>query len=203
MAENIKAVIFDWGGVLIDDPAYPLVQYFAKALNVAEADYQKAYYKFQEDFHKGILTEDKFWAKVCEQLNVPRPKVHSLWGQGFKAVYSPKRKVFSLAKSLRKKGYKIGFLSNTEEPSMCFFYQQGYDIFDALVFSCEEEVMKPQKVIYKRVVDMLGVKPKEAVFIDNNPEFVDGAKQAGLNAILFKDIDQIKKELADLSVKVD
>jgi len=203
MVESIKAVVFDWGGVLIDDPAYPLVQYFAKALGVTEDDYLKAYQKFQEDFHKGLITEDKFWARVCAYLNVPKPRYLSLWSEGFKSVYSPKRKVFSLAKQLRRKGYLIGLLSNTEEPSMCFFYKQGYDIFDVLVFSCEEEILKPQKAIYKCVVDRLGVKPKETVFIDNNPEFVDGARQAGLNAILFKDIDQLKNDLARLSVKVE
>jgi len=203
MAEIIKAVVFDWGGVLIDDPAYPLVQYFAKALSVTEDDYLKAYQEFQEDFHKGLITEDKFWAKVCAYLNIPKPKVHSLWGQGFKSVYSPRRRVFSLARLLCRKGYHIGLLSNTEEPSMCYFYQQGYDIFDVLVFSCEEEIVKPQKAIYKRVVERLGVKPQETVFIDNNPEFVDGAKQVGLNAVLFKDIDQLKKDLARLFVKVE
>jgi putative hydrolase of the HAD superfamily len=203
MAEIIKAVVFDWGGVLIDDPAYPLVQYFAKALSVNEADYQKAYQEFQEDFHKGFITESKFWDRMCARLNVPKPKLQSLWGQGFKAVYSPKRKVFSLAKQLRRKGYRIGLLSNTEEPSMCFFYKQGYDIFDVLVFSCEEEMLKPQKTIYKRAVERLRVKPQEVVFIDNNPEFIDGAKQAGLNAILFEDIEQLKKDLARLSVKVE
>ncbi len=203
MVESIKAVVFDWGGVLIDDPAYPLVQYFAKALGVTEDDYQKAYEEFQEDFHRGFITEDKFWARMCARLNVPKPKLQSLWGQGFKSVYSPKRKVFSLARLLRRKGYRIGLLSNTEEPAMCFFYKQGYDIFDVLVFSCEEEILKPQKTIYKRVVERLRVKPQEIVFIDNNPEFVDGAKQAGLNAILFKNIDQLKNDLARLSVKVE
>lgn len=203
MAEIIKAVVFDWGGVLIDDPAYPLVQYFAKALGVAENAYLKAYQEFQADFHKGLITEDKFWTRICAYLNIPKLRVHSLWGQGFKAVYSPKREMFSLAGQLRRKGYKIGLLSNTEEPSMCYFYQQGYDIFDVLVFSCEEEILKPQKTIYKRVVERLRVKPQEIVFIDNNPEFVDGAQQAGLHAILFKDIDQLKKDLARLYVKVD
>jgi putative hydrolase of the HAD superfamily len=203
MAESIKAVVFDWGGVLIDDPAYPLIQYFAKALHVTEDDYLEAYQKYQEDFHRGLISEDKFWTKMCAYLDVPKPKVRSLWGQGFKSVYSPRRKVLSLARLLRRKGYHIGLLSNTEEPSMCYFYQQGYDIFDVLVFSCEEELLKPQKAIYKRVVERLGVKPQETVFVDNNPEFVDGAKQVGLIGILFEDIDQLKKDLARLSVKVE
>jgi putative hydrolase of the HAD superfamily len=201
--ETIKAVIFDWGGVLIDDPAPGLVQYFSKVLNVSLRDYEKAYQKFVSEFHRGLITEEEFWGKMCGHLKVARPKAKSLWNQAFKAVYLPKKEVFNLAKLLRKKGYRIGLLSNTEEPSMCFFYQQGYDIFDALVFSCEEEVEKPQKIIYKRTVERLGTKPEETVFIDNNPRFVEGAKQAGLNAILFRNIGQLKKDLAQLSVKLD
>ena len=52
--ETIKSVIFDWGGVLIDDPAPGLMQYCADALKVSKEDYIKAHSKFEADFQKCV-----------------------------------------------------------------------------------------------------------------------------------------------------
>jgi len=47
---NIQAVIFDWGGVLIEDPAPGLVSYFAKVLGVGEDEYRQSYNLFMDVF---------------------------------------------------------------------------------------------------------------------------------------------------------
>ena len=53
--EVIESVIFDWGGVLIEDPAPGLVKYCSEALGVSKEDYAKVYDKFGGDFQKGFL----------------------------------------------------------------------------------------------------------------------------------------------------
>jgi len=42
--------------------------------------------------------------------------------------------------------------------------------------------------------------PGRAVFIDDAPQYTDAARDAGLNTILFKSIDQVRNELARLGV---
>jgi epoxide hydrolase-like predicted phosphatase len=201
--QTIKAVIFDWGGVLIDDPRPVLMRYCSKSLGVHENQYVTAHWKFAADFIKGLIGEDVFWARVCGELNKPGPKVRSLWGDAFRAAYSPRLKVFAIASQLQKSGYKTALLSNTEVPAVEFFRQLQYDMFDVLVFSCEEGMMKPERKIYEITVERIGCQPGQAVFIDDRPENVNGAKQAGLNTILFENIEQVKDELARLSVIID
>jgi len=201
--ERINSVIFDWGGVLIDDPAPALMRYCADALAVSKEDYIKAHRKFVADFQIGRITEDTFWARLCSQLNTQKPKTSSLWAKAFKAAYSPKADMFSLARSLRENGCKIALLSNTEIPAMQYFYQQRYDIFDVLVFSCAEGTKKPERKIYELVLEKLGEEPSQSVFIDDRQDHINAGKEAGLNTILFKSVDQVKKELSRLSVKID
>ncbi len=199
---KIKAVIFDWGGVLIDDPALGLMQYCADKLSVSEKDYIKAHKKFAQDFQKGLISEENFWPKVCKDLDKPIPKVKSLWGDAFRSVYSPRADVFAMVWSLHNNGYRTAILSNTETPAMQFFHELQYDMFDVLVFSCAEGTIKPEKKIYEIAIERLGITPKQAVFIDDNSEFIKGAEQIGLNTILFDNIQQVKTRLAMLSVSI-
>ena len=199
--EVTEAVILDWGGVLIEDPAPGLVKYCSEALDVSKEDYIKAYNRFGGDFQKGLISEEKFWERMCSGLGVSKPDVPSLWADAFKAAYVPREDMFSLAAGLREKGYKTAFLSNTEKPAMQYFHQLGYDMFDVLVFSCVEGTSKPEKRIYELTVQRLGSKAGQSVFIDDKLEYINGAKQAGLKTILFESVSQVKDELARLGVE--
>jgi len=198
--EVIESVIFDWGGVLIEDPAPGIVKYCSEALAVSKEDYIKANDKFAADFQKGLISEEKFWERICSELGISKPKVPSLWADAFKAAYVPREEMFSLAAGLGKKGYKTAFLSNTEKPAMQYFYQFRYDMFDVLVFSCAEGTRKPERRIYELTVQRLGSEAGQSVFIDDKPEYINGAQQAGLNTILFESVSQVKNELARLGV---
>jgi epoxide hydrolase-like predicted phosphatase len=193
---EIKAVIFDWGGVLIDNPAPGLMEYFADKLSVSKEEYIEAHNSFAKDFEKGLISEEIFWAEVCKALGKPTPNVKSLWSGAFRSVYLPRTDVFSLASKLHDEGCRTALLSNTEAPSMRFFLEQQYDMFDVLVFSCAVGTSKPEKKIYEITIERLGSKPEQTVFIDDKQEFINMAEQMKMNTILFKDIEQVKIELA-------
>jgi len=188
---------------LIDDPAPGLTRYCAAALGVSEEQYTEAYGKFEVDFRKGAISEDSFWAQLAGELNVPKPAIPSMWGQAFAAVYQPKEDMFSLVSLLRNNGYKTAILSNTEIPAMQYFYQQQYDMFDVLVFSCWEGVKKPERKIYELTLERLDSRANQSVFIDDKARCIDGAKQTGLNTILFETVSQVKEKLSLLGVEAD
>lgn len=196
MMEVIESIIFDWGGVLIEDPAPGLVKYCSEALGVSEEEYIKVYDMFGGDFQKGIISEEEFWERMCGGLGVSRPTVSSLWADAFKAAYVPREEMFALASGLREKGFKTALLSNTERPAMQYFYQLGYNMFNVRIFSCAERTAKPEREIYELTVQGLGTKAGQSVFIDDKPDYINGAQQAGLKTILFESIGQVKSELA-------
>ena len=191
--EKINAVIFDWGGVLIEDPAPALFKYCANALGVSVEQYIIAFDICMNDFQTGAVTEQQFWMNMTKRLNVPMPKIDSLWTEAFMAAYKPRQEMFSLASRLRKAGCKTAILSNTEMPVVEIINKQKYDAFDVTVLSCLEGTAKPGRKIYDLTLDRLGVPARQALFIDDKPENIDGAKQAGLQTILFKNNRKIQK----------
>lgn len=198
--ERIEAILFDWGGVLIDNPAPGLMAYCAEALGVGVPDYQRAHDRHGEPFQKGLIPEQVFWQRVCDDLKQPIPDIRSLWGQAFRAVCSPRPEVFGWAGQLRKQGYKTTLLSNTETAAMEFFLELRYDVFDAAIFSCAEGTFKPERQIYEAAARKLGVAPSRCVFIDDKQLFVDGAIRAGMKAVLYNNLDQVKDALRQLGV---
>jgi epoxide hydrolase-like predicted phosphatase len=201
--EKIESVIFDWGGVLIDDPRPGLLRYCAEAFGVSAEHYTPAHDSFLDEFQKGLIGEDGFWQKVSRKLGKPTPKVPSLWSDAFKSAYVPRPEVFSLVSSLREKGYGTALLSNTELPAVESLHKPNYAAFDVLVFSCVEALAKPDRRIYQVTLERLGSQPRQSVCIDDRPDYVQGAKDAGLNAIIFEDIEQVKGQLARLGLRVD
>jgi len=200
--QTIKAVIFDWGGVLIEDPVPALMQYCANALNVHQQHYIKAHCKFTPDLQLGRISERTFWDKVCGELNVQKPQTNSLWQQAFEAAYRPRKDMLSLASALKQGGCKIALLSNTEVPAVGYLKKQRYDMFDVTVFSCIEGVKKPDSRIYKRCLELLDAEPAQAVLIDDKEENIKAAGQFGLKAIAFVDAEQTTNDLSALGVRI-
>ncbi len=200
---QIKAVIFDWGGVLIDDPGPPMISYITDVLGVQQQQYMEIQRPFVADFRTGKITEGVFWQRLCGALGVAGPREDSLWGTAFEKAYQPKADMVDLARGLRQAGLKIALLSNTELPAVDFFNRQRYDFLDVAVFSCLEGVKKPERQIYEATLKKVGCAAGHAVLIDDHESCVEGAKAVGLNAILFESIEQVKKELDRLGVKAN
>ncbi len=201
--DKIKAIIFDWGGVLIDDPAPVMAEYICKVLEISIDEAINAHKKYIDEFQKGEISETEFWIKVCSDLKINLPTSDSLWGEAFRHAYSPKKEMFDLAEALKRTGYKTAFLSNTEEPAMKYFYEIGYNMFDVSVFSCAVNAIKPEKKIYDLTLENLGVNPFETIFIDDRPDYISGAQNAGLKTILFKNPQDVIEKLALYSVTIN
>jgi FMN phosphatase YigB (HAD superfamily) len=197
---SITSVIFDWGGVLIDDPAPLLFSVFSRTLGVPVTEFASALKRHGEPFQKGLCSEDEFWGRVCADLNVARPTMPSLWGATFRAVYLPKRGTWAIARWLHEAGYRTALLSNTELPGVKHFRAAQPHCFDALVFSCCEHCRKPEKRIYELAVEKLASRPDQAVFIDDSEPYVQGARDAGLHAIRFRSPPALVEELAALGI---
>ena len=61
--------------------------------------------------------------------------------------------------------------------------------------------MKPQRRIYEITLERLGSQAPQAVFIDDRPDYIQGAKDVGLHTVFFENATQVKTELTRLGVE--
>lgn len=197
---SINTVIFDWGAVLIDDPAPLLLSMFCRALGVPTDAFLAAMKRHAEPFQKGNCSESAFWQAMCADLAVPTPSLPSLWGSVFREVYLPKKAMWDLARSLKQHGYRIGLLSNTELPAVEFFHASQPHIFDAMIFSCCEHCRKPEPAIYRLALERLQAQPDQTLFIDDNPDYLRAAHSVGLHTLHFQTPPILFRALASLGI---
>ena len=93
--------------------------------------------------------------------------------------------------------YRLILLSNTNAIHFEMI-RANYPLlrhFHALVLSHEVGAMKPSPAIYERAVEAAGCLPEECFFTDDIPEYVEGARKYGIDAVQFRSAAQIEAEL--------
>ena len=75
-----------------------------------------------------------------------------------------------------------------------------FRLLDGCVISSEEHLIKPDLRIYQRLMDKYMLQPAESVFVDDRQINVDAAITCGMNALLFTDSDQLRKDLIRLGL---
>jgi putative hydrolase of the HAD superfamily len=195
---SIKAVIFDWGGVLIENPTEGILQYCREVLGIGAGCMLAAYRKLMPYFQEGKITEEEFWKGVRRRTGAKRQMPESLWLAAFEKSYAEKKDVFAVAVELYQRGYRTGILSNTEKPARPFMDRESYRIFDPIVLSWEAGSAKPQHRIFEVLVEVLSLNPSEILLIDDAAANITAARELGLQGLLFTSAESLRASLADL-----
>lgn len=97
-----------------------------------------------------------------------------------------------------KKTHKTALLSNVIDSDKYFDMPTLSRYFDVIAPSDKIGFVKPDPESYTYVLSKLGVKPEEAVMIDDLPPLVLGAEQIGMQGIVFQNLGQLKPELGKI-----
>ena len=194
----IKAVIFDWGGVLIENPTEGILRYCREVLGIGTGCMLAAYRKLIPYFQEGTISEEEFWKGVRRRTGAKGGMPASLWLEAFEHSYVEKKNVFAVALALHARGYRTGILSNTEKPARPIMERDSYRIFDPVVLSWEVGSSKPQGRIFEFLIETLSMDPSEILLIDDVAANITAARALGLQGLLFTDAETLKADLAAL-----
>jgi epoxide hydrolase-like predicted phosphatase len=189
---QVLAVVFDIGGVLEDTPPTGVVEKWEAALRLRPGELNERLGGVWRAGEVGAISEAEVSASVASLLQLDDAQaeafMHDIWTEYLGTLNTELASYFG---GLRPR-YRTALLSNSFVGAR-EREQERYgfgDITDLIVYSHEAGMAKPDPRIYRLTSERLGVRPEQVVFLDDRPDFVDGALETGMRAILYEDNDQ-------------
>ncbi|MBN2115257.1 MAG: HAD family phosphatase [Anaerolineales bacterium] len=196
---TIKAVFFDLGGVILRTEFQAPRQRLADRLGMDYDDLIKLVFGSGTSDRASIgeISAEEHWAFVLQRLKQPASELAAIRAEFFAGDILD-RTLLDTIRSLRGK-YKTGLISNAWGDLRDYIVREKFDdAFDALIISAEVGVMKPAAKIYQLALEQLGVRPSEAVFVDDFEENIAGCEKVGIKGIHFKDPETALQQLKEI-----
>ncbi len=194
----IRLILFDLGKVILDFSHVTIAEGLAR--HSEHRRYQDPS-KMMEDmllngngviarYDNGDMTTEEFFSfiKNTFDLNISFLQFKRIWND----IFTENKGMRDLIERL-KKDFTLFLLSNTNELHFTYI-KESFPVvhkFDRWVLSYETGLSKPDPEIYRLALSQAGVKPEEAIFIDDIAGHVRGAQNVGIHAVEFKSVEQI------------
>jgi epoxide hydrolase-like predicted phosphatase len=196
---GIRALIFDFGGVLVrmidDRPRLALAKKLG--LPLSGLDELVFFSESAAQASRGEISVAMHWEAVRKALGLQPGDMPSFLQQ-FWSADDVNWRLLDYIRSLRPR-FKVGLLSNAWDDLRKTLHDRWNidGLFDELIISAEVKLVKPDPRIFQLATDRLKVLPDETIFIDDIAENVESARLVGLKGIQYQDFDQVMAEITD------
>jgi epoxide hydrolase-like predicted phosphatase len=200
MGENIKYVIFDAGGVLIDDENITAFNKVNEKLGKRVMIPTRFRYL---NTLSGKMSEADYFNFLSGRSGIPAIKIRNARTSVFLRFLRIRPDVLKITEKLRKKGYKTAIISNTSFASKRLNIKRGlYFGFSPVILSCDVHCLKPFPEIYEIAMKRIRAKTQECVYVDNWKRGMIVPRKMGMHTIHFENASQLAYELKKLGVKI-
>ena len=203
---NIKTIIFDLGGVLIDwNPEYLYLDIFGGDRVKMNAFFELVCtMDWNENQDAGYplaqATEDRI--ALFPEYEILIKKYYGQWEEMLGEAISGSVQV--LKKLIDNPKFRVVALTNWSAETFPVALKR-FDFlhwFEGIVVSGTEKTRKPYSEIYQITLDRFNIDPSEALFIDDNLRNIKGAKALGINGIHFSTPEELIKDLNNFKIKL-
>lgn len=196
---GLRAVIFDYGMVLSAPPAAEALAQILRITALDESRFHDLYWADRHAFDEGKLTGLEFWRKVGKdaglQLSAAQIEELADWDARMWSTENPP--MLAWQRRLKESGLKTAILSNMGDNIHDHLVREFEWLanFDALVWSYQLGIAKPDEAIYRYTLKQLGVEMCEALFLDDKQVNVDAARSLGMKAAVFTTVERLRDDL--------
>lgn len=199
--DEIKAVVFDFSGVIAKTNFSKLASEIAQQLHMSQQEAEQLLQKRKQDLKQGV-SEEKFWDDEAKRRGCTLPLD---WGAYFdEASFRALEELpgmIALVKSLKAQHYQVALLSNVRAAHARVKERLGlYTLFDPLLLSYQTGLKKPDPRAYQLLLSKLQLPPSKVLFIDNKEANIEAARRMGIHAIQFRSPKQVMEELKEYGI---
>lgn len=190
------------GGVIFQDGTCEATKILTSKYNIENSVANDIYHgPLSWDLRAGLLSSDEYWAAIQEKYRKydfwNKLNLKKLWYEQF----TPLSGMLELLNSLKGK-VRLGIISGNIEDRVEYIFQkyQLKQFFDFEAYSFTYNLHKRDPELYLSVIAQFNINPNDALFIDDNLDCIEAAKQCGLRAYLFADSKQLRLELKNYGI---
>jgi len=192
----IKAVLFDFFGVLYPDTFWGLANLY---LQERDAAAQQKLHELVRKADLNVIDQQEFWREAAELFGVDLQQLE----KDRDAFGGVDKVLLNRIRKLKKQGIKIGMISNVGSGMVRGELGKDAELFDALILSGDTGFVKPDAQVYELATDRLQLEPEECVFFDDIPRNVRGAQMVGMKAYLYDGIHSYDAAMSALMSDVN
>jgi putative hydrolase of the HAD superfamily len=201
---GISHVIFDLGQVLTLVDESVAVRVVSARTGRAEDEVNTA--MFSPERKLPLESGSQTWAEYSEMIRseLDLDMDDNEFRAVFTSVLTPYEPMFDIVRSLAPR-FKLGCCSNTSGAHWDEIRASVpvTDLFGPKVLSFEVGSMKPDRRIYRDLINACAAKPHQIVFIDDNQKNIESALVAGIQALQFTTIQQLEYDLHQLGINLE
>ena len=159
----------------------------------------------QDEYETGKISSQEFVDTFASEAKIPVDGDQLL--RCISNIFTVNRSMLPVITQLAHQNFPRGILSNTCQAHWEFLcIEQVPTISELLplhILSFRSESMKPDQKIYRDAIELAGVDASKIFFVDDRQENVQGARDAGIDAVLFESTQQLISELATRGLKLN
>ena len=185
--ENIKAVLFDYDGVMTLDKTgtESICNYISKVIGIDKTIFEDEYRKYNNDLLFGKLTSE-----ILEQLcsNIGKKIPIMVLYDSYKNT-PINTEMHELVLKIKNKSIKTGLITDNKADRIdCINEVFNLDkYFDIISVSGKLGYGKESDKVFIKTLEELSVKPEESIFIDNHENNLIIPNKMGIKTIYFND----------------
>jgi putative hydrolase of the HAD superfamily len=202
---GLRAVVFDYGMVLSGPPAPESIEEMLRITGLDAPRLNELYWADRHAYDEGKLTGLEFWRKLGAdaglKLNAAQIDELAEWDARMWTTENPA--MVAWQRRLKERGLKTAVLSNMgDNVHERLLRELGWlKGFDALVWSYQLRIAKPDAGIYRYTLERLGVAACESLFLDDKPVNVEAARALGMKAVVFSTAERLREELIEMGLE--
>lgn len=192
---QIKAIIFDMDGVLIDAK-----EWHFEALNRALTLFGMAISRYDH-----LVTYDGLPTKTkLRMLSMERGLPEALHGfinemkqlYTMEVIYAKCKPVFQhqfALSRLKAQGYRMAVCSNSIRQTIALMMERAELLPFLDFFLSNEDVVapKPAPDMYNEAIRRMGLKPEECLIVEDNPNGIKAARESGAHVLCVNDVREV------------
>ncbi|MFI3200439.1 MAG: HAD family phosphatase [Eubacteriales bacterium] len=202
MSENnkVKAIVFDIGNVLVDFRYEEHFKQFVSSQEEWERLVQATVLSNGWcELDRGVLSDEE----ILDEFIANDPEIEGILRMMFSnmdGILQMRDFAIPLVEELKGYGYEVIALSNMPHKMIreCNRDLHFLEHMTGAILSCEEQCVKPEKQIYKKLLSKYHLKGEECIFIDDLPKNIEAAREVGFYGICYGSYEQMREEMKSI-----